>query len=144
MLRHLIQRGATLPGPVTMLAPGEFVPKKHTGTVISAIPNEPGDLPSVPEASRDAISGRPSPASAHESDRRKEDLETLRQMRFTDRQLEAARLIATGLSNKEAGNQMGISERAVKTHLQAIGRKANISGRVKIAVWYLTQHFPKV
>jgi DNA-binding CsgD family transcriptional regulator len=137
MLRHLIECGTTLPGPVTMLAPGEPFPKKFKGTFISATPNEPD------ETSEEVVSALPTQLGC-ESGGRKEDLETPRQVHLTDRQLEAARLVATGLSNKEAGNQMGISERGVKTHLQAIGRKANIRGRVQIAMWYMTQHFPKV
>jgi DNA-binding NarL/FixJ family response regulator len=91
-----------------------------------------------------AFSALPTPASVHESDSRKEELEKPRQVLLTDRQLEAARLLATGLSNKEIGAQMGISERAVKSHLQAICRKAKISGRVQIALWYQRQSFPKV
>ncbi len=68
MLQHLIQYGKTLPGPVTMLAPGEPFPKKPTGTVISAIPNVPDDLSPIPSGpnkgtwAQDPLSGASEPS----------------------------------------------------------------------------------
>jgi hypothetical protein len=66
MLQHLLQCGTTLPGPVTMLAPGEVFPKKRKGTFIRAIPNEPDDS-QVPETSVEGVSTLPTPSLGHES-----------------------------------------------------------------------------
>jgi DNA-binding CsgD family transcriptional regulator len=129
--------GRPLPSSVTVAEPCNISPKKRRGTVILLV--EDVSIDSWPPA----FSAFPPPDSVHESDGLKEELEKPRQVLLTDRQLEAARLLVTGLSNKEIGAQMGISERAAKTHLEAIGRKARIRGRVKIALWYERQSFPK-
>ena len=135
---QLPHHGRPLRSSGTVPEPWNISPKKHRGTVILLVDDVPIDswLP--------AFSALPTPASVHESDSRKEKLEKPRQVLLTDRQLEAARLLVTGLSNKEIGAKMGISERAAKTHLEAIGRKAKIRGRVQIALWYQRQSFPKM
>jgi DNA-binding CsgD family transcriptional regulator len=135
---QLPHHGRPLRSSGTVPEPWNIRSKEHLGTVILVVEDAPIDswLPD--------LSALPTAASAHESDKRREKLGKPRQVLLADKQLEVVHLLITGLSNKEIAARMGISERAVKSHLQAIGRKANIRGRVQIATWYLTQYFPKV
>ncbi len=48
---------------------------------------------------------------------------------LTDRELEIARLVATGRSNKAVGRELGISARTVSTHLTKIYRKLGVRDR---------------
>lgn len=45
---------------------------------------------------------------------------------LTDRQLEAARLAAEGLTAKEIGQVMGVSPRTVKQHLTVVRHKLGV------------------
>jgi DNA-binding CsgD family transcriptional regulator/PAS domain-containing protein len=49
---------------------------------------------------------------------------------FTSRQIEIARLGATGASSKEIGFRLGIAESTVKNHLAAMYRKLGVSSRI--------------
>lgn len=53
---------------------------------------------------------------------------------LTERQQQVASLVGQGLSNKEIGEQLGISEGTVKQHIFAIFRELNLSSRAKLAV----------
>lgn len=53
---------------------------------------------------------------------------------LTPREQQIVRLIAGGLSNKEIGVQLGVSEKTVKSHLGHIFSKLKISGRTSAAV----------
>jgi DNA-binding NarL/FixJ family response regulator len=66
---------------------------------------------------------RPAPASAT--------------IALTLRETDIVRLIADGLSNKEIGARLTLSEKTVKSHLGRIFAKLKISGRTRAAVYAL-------
>jgi DNA-binding CsgD family transcriptional regulator len=53
---------------------------------------------------------------------------------LTARQIEVSRLIATGLSNKQIGKRLKISEQTVKNHTYAIYRKLTVNNRVELTI----------
>jgi DNA-binding CsgD family transcriptional regulator len=55
--------------------------------------------------------------------------------RLTPRELEVARLVAEGLTNKEIGARLGITERTAETHVQRIVTKLDLRGRSQLAAW---------
>jgi DNA-binding CsgD family transcriptional regulator/tetratricopeptide (TPR) repeat protein len=55
--------------------------------------------------------------------------------RPTRRELEVARLVAEGLTNKEIGARLGIAERTAETHVQHIVTKLDLRGRSQLAAW---------
>jgi len=52
----------------------------------------------------------------------------------TLRQLEIARLVRDGASNKEIADKLNISEKTVKAHLTAVFRKLGVSSRFQLAL----------
>jgi non-specific serine/threonine protein kinase len=56
---------------------------------------------------------------------------------LTKRQLEVARLVASGLTNREIAASLHISERTADGHLEQIRNKLGFSSRVHIAAWYI-------
>jgi DNA-binding NarL/FixJ family response regulator len=50
---------------------------------------------------------------------------------LTDRQIDVLRLLDRGLSNKEIGRELGVSERTVKAHMTAIFKSLGVSGRAE-------------
>ena len=54
------------------------------------------------------------------------------------RETDVARLIAEGLTNKEIGARLFISERTVETHVRNIMNKLGFSSRAQIAGWIAT------
>jgi predicted ATPase/DNA-binding NarL/FixJ family response regulator len=54
---------------------------------------------------------------------------------LTPRESEIARLVADGLSNREIGVRMNVSERTVDTHLQHVLNKLGFRSRTQIAAW---------
>jgi two-component system NarL family response regulator len=62
--------------------------------------------------------------------------ERVTQIQLTPRELATLRLMAEGKSNKEVANELGISERTVKTHLGHLFEKLGVTNRteaVKVA-----------
>ena len=55
--------------------------------------------------------------------------------RLTRRQLEIARLVARGLTNREIAQRLYISERTAEGHVEQIRNKLGFSSRVQIAAW---------
>ncbi|MEJ2886792.1 LuxR C-terminal-related transcriptional regulator [Actinomycetospora aeridis] len=53
----------------------------------------------------------------------------------TPRELEVARLIATGLTNRQIGRRLGISERTAERHGENLRSKLGVGTREQIAVW---------
>ena len=54
-------------------------------------------------------------------------------MQLTPRELTTLRLMADGRSNKEIANELGISERTVKTHLGHLFEKLGVTSRTEAA-----------
>jgi DNA-binding NarL/FixJ family response regulator len=51
------------------------------------------------------------------------------------RELEVARLVARGLTNKEIGQHLYLSERTAENHVQHILTKLGLRNRSQIAAW---------
>ena len=54
---------------------------------------------------------------------------------LSPRELEVARLVAEGLTNKEIGGRLFISEHTVDTHVRGIMNKLGFDSRARIAAW---------
>lgn len=54
---------------------------------------------------------------------------------LTDRELEIARLVAGGLSNREIAASLNLSKRTVDSHLDHIFAKVGVRGRVELTNW---------
>ena len=54
---------------------------------------------------------------------------------LSDREVDVLRLLATGLSNREIGELLFVTENTVKTHIVHIIGKLGVSDRVQAAVW---------
>ena len=52
-----------------------------------------------------------------------------------NREAQVAQLVADGLSNKDIGARLFISERTVDSHLRSILNKLGFNSRAQIAVW---------
>lgn len=55
--------------------------------------------------------------------------------RLTPRELEVAGLVAEGLTNKQIGARLDITERTAETHVQRIVTKLDLRGRSHLAAW---------
>lgn len=62
--------------------------------------------------------------------------------KLTPREKEILRHLADGLSNKEIGRELGISDGTVKLHVKSILRKLNARSRVEAAVIATQQGIP--
>jgi len=63
--------------------------------------------------------------------------------RLSDRELEIAKLLANGDSNKLIARHLDITEATVKVHLKAILRKLKLANRTQVAVWALNNGFSR-
>ena len=61
---------------------------------------------------------------------------------ITDREREILGGVAAGLSNKEIGRSLHISDATVKVHIKNLLRKLNLKSRLEAALWWL-EHEPK-
>src|SRR5712671_968514 len=59
--------------------------------------------------------------------------------RLSRRELEVARLVAQGLTNREIATRLFISERTVDGHLEHIREKLGVSSRAQVAAWVVRQ-----
>lgn len=55
--------------------------------------------------------------------------------KLTDREAKVAQLAATGLSNREIGEQLDITEGTVKVNLHNIYRKLALKNRTELSLW---------
>jgi DNA-binding CsgD family transcriptional regulator len=53
---------------------------------------------------------------------------------LSNREAELSELVSMGLSNKEVGNQLFITEKTVKFHLTNIYKKLNVKSRAQLIV----------
>jgi predicted ATPase/DNA-binding NarL/FixJ family response regulator len=72
--------------------------------------------------------GEPAQVAAAASDEERRGL-------LGQRQAEVARLVAEGLSNKQIGSRLFISERTVDSHVRSIMNKLGVNSRAQIAGW---------
>jgi DNA-binding NarL/FixJ family response regulator len=79
-----------------------------------------------------AVSGEAPVREAKPSPQKSNELEGL-----TEREREVLELIAKGLSNREIGEQMVISEKTVKTHVSNLLDKLGLDDRTRAAIWAL-------
>jgi DNA-binding NarL/FixJ family response regulator len=54
---------------------------------------------------------------------------------LSPREIEVARLVARGLTNKQIGEALFVSERTAENHIQHILTKLGFSNRSQIAAW---------
>jgi DNA-binding CsgD family transcriptional regulator len=59
----------------------------------------------------------------------------MRSEQLTSRELEVARLVADGLTNRQLAVRLGISERTVENHLDHIFDKLGVASRAQVAAW---------
>jgi DNA-binding NarL/FixJ family response regulator len=77
----------------------------------------PGALTTEEEAARERASGAPPPPSGRRA--------------LTERELECLQIIAKGLSNNEAARVLGLSKATIRTHLEHIYHKLDVTNRVE-------------
>jgi DNA-binding NarL/FixJ family response regulator len=61
---------------------------------------------------------------------------------LSPREREVVALLCTGLTNREIGARLFISERTVDTHISRIRRKLGTTTRTQLAVWGLKHPMP--
>ena len=54
---------------------------------------------------------------------------------LTNREIEIVKLIATGLTSKEIGNKLNVSNRTIDTHRHNILKKLNIPNSAQLGIW---------
>jgi len=96
----------------------------ETDSMILAAPNAPA--PGLPPESPGATAKEAGPALADTGG-------------LTPREREIASLVAQGLTNREIGAKLVISDRTVQTHLTNIMAKLNLTSRTQVGVW-VTKH----
>jgi DNA-binding CsgD family transcriptional regulator len=60
-----------------------------------------------------------------------------RQMLLAPRRLRVARLLASGLDNKEIATRLSVSVDCVKKHVDVLTEKSEVDRRTKIALWFV-------
>jgi DNA-binding CsgD family transcriptional regulator/pimeloyl-ACP methyl ester carboxylesterase len=55
---------------------------------------------------------------------------------LTTRQREVAALVSEGMTNREIGNRLGISERSAEGHIERIRHRLDARSRAQIAAWW--------
>ncbi len=87
----------------------------------------PADAPLGPPAGRGLGAGLPAPSAGDQVDAATlEGIEAL-----TDREREVLKMITLGMSNKQIGSKLYISEKTVKTHANHVFRKLGVASRLQ-------------
>ena len=60
-------------------------------------------------------------------------------VRLSRREMEVARLVAEGLTNREIAMRLFVSERTVDGHLEHVREKLSVNTRAQVATW-VTHH----
>jgi DNA-binding NarL/FixJ family response regulator len=55
-------------------------------------------------------------------------------LNITEREHDVIHCLSKGLTNKEIGQQLGISQHTVRDHLSSVFKKLNISSRIELAI----------
>jgi pimeloyl-ACP methyl ester carboxylesterase/DNA-binding CsgD family transcriptional regulator len=55
---------------------------------------------------------------------------------LTARQREVAALVSQGMTNREIGNRLGISERSAEGHIERIRHRLDVRSRAQVAAWW--------
>jgi DNA-binding NarL/FixJ family response regulator len=55
-------------------------------------------------------------------------------VKITRRERDVMRLLVNGLTNKQIGQQLGVSNYTVRDHMSSTFKKSNIASRVELAV----------
>ncbi|MGA9664201.1 MAG: helix-turn-helix transcriptional regulator [Pseudomonas alloputida] len=55
-------------------------------------------------------------------------------MNITEREHDIIHCLSKGLTNKEIGQQLGISQHTVRDHLSSVFKKLNIYSRLELAI----------
>ncbi len=66
--------------------------------------------------------------------------EILIQKGLSHREAEVAEHLVQGLSNKEIGNQLFVTEKTIKFHLTNIYKKLGLKSRSQLIVWAMPHH----
>ena len=67
---------------------------------------------------------------------------TAGEIRLSRREMEVARLVAEGLTNREIAGRLFLSERTVDGHLEHVREKLNVNTRAQVAAWVVRQAEP--
>ena len=119
-------------------ASGYLLKDASTADVIQTLRNvADGQLAVEPQLLREALATRGEPAAPGESARQRAE-----QYALTPREHDVLLLVAEGLTNKEIGGRLSISEDTVKHHLSNIFDKLGVSTRLELALFAVNQGIP--
>lgn len=60
---------------------------------------------------------------------------------LTEKQMIVLNLLSKGLTNKEIGNQMYITENSVKSHITSLNKLLNTKSRLQLLNWYYANSY---
>jgi len=80
-------------------------------------------------------------AAAAKPNATRDTIEELRNLRFTDQEIEILRCVAQGRSNSFIGRKLGISEAEVSANLKHLLRTLRLSNRTQAALWGVAHGF---
>ncbi|MBC3438138.1 helix-turn-helix transcriptional regulator [Pseudomonas sp. BW16M2] len=63
-------------------------------------------------------------------------------MNITEREHDVIHCLSRGLTNKEIGQQLGISQHTVRDHLSSVFKKLNVGSRIELAILFSTSNEP--
>ena len=63
---------------------------------------------------------------------------------LTERELEVLKLLVTGKSNREIGDEIFVTSHTIKAHLDSIYNKLKVHNRVQAVVEYIKKYNPDI